>query len=60
VDAGGGAFVRMGELRLDVPMIDTVLLTHTHIDHTGGLAPFLMVASMQGRTTPLSIAARWY
>ncbi len=60
VDAGGGAFVRMGKLRLDVPMIDTVLLTHTYIDHTGGLAPFLMAAYMQGRTTPLSIAVRWY
>lgn len=60
MDAGGGAFVRMGELRLDVPMIDTLLLPHTHIDHTGGLAPFLMGAYMQGRTTPLRIAARWY
>jgi len=46
----------MGELRLDVPLIDVVLLTHTHIDHTGGLAPFVMAAYMQGRTTPLRIS----
>jgi len=56
VDAGGGTFVRMGELGLDVPLIDTVFLTHTHIDHTGGLAPFVMAAYMAGRTTPLTIS----
>jgi ribonuclease BN (tRNA processing enzyme) len=56
VDVGGGTFVRMGELGLDVPLIDLVLLTHTHIDHTGGLAPFVMAAYMQGRTTPLRIS----
>jgi ribonuclease BN (tRNA processing enzyme) len=55
VDAGGGIFVRMGELGLDVPMIDTVLLTHTHIDHTGGLAPFVMATYMAGRTSPLAV-----
>lgn len=55
VDAGGGTFVRMGELGLDVPLIDMVLLTHTHIDHTGGLAPVVMAAYMQGRTTRLGV-----
>ncbi|HEY8685410.1 MAG TPA: MBL fold metallo-hydrolase, partial [Chloroflexota bacterium] len=53
VDAGGGTFVRLGELRVDVPLIDMVFLTHTHIDHTGGLAPVVMAAYMQGRTTHL-------
>jgi ribonuclease BN (tRNA processing enzyme) len=56
VDVGGGTFVRMGELRLDVPSIDLVLLTHTHIDHTGELAPFVMAAYMEGRTTPLRVS----
>lgn len=55
VDAGGGTFVRLGELRLDVPLIDLVLLTHTHIDHSGGLSPVVMAAYMQGRITPLGI-----
>jgi len=37
VDAGPGAFLRIGELRLDLEKVDTVLLTHLHIDHSGDL-----------------------
>src|ERR1700730_14658536 len=40
VDAGPGAFLRIGELDLDLDNVDTVLLTHLHIDHTGDLAAF--------------------
>ncbi len=40
VDAGPGAFVRMGELQLDLGKVDTVLLTHLHIDHSQDLAAF--------------------
>src|SRR5271168_3399973 len=40
VDAGPGAFVRIGELGLDLSEVDTVLLTHLRIDHTGDLAAF--------------------
>ena len=40
VDAGPGAFLRIGELNLDVEKVDTVLLTHLHIDHSGDLAAF--------------------
>src|SRR6202050_738722 len=40
LDAGPGAFLRIGELHLDVERVDTVLLTHLHIDHTGDLAAF--------------------
>jgi ribonuclease BN (tRNA processing enzyme) len=40
VDAGPGAFVRIGELNLDLEKVDTVLLTHLHIDHSGDLAAF--------------------
>jgi ribonuclease BN (tRNA processing enzyme) len=40
VDAGPGAFLRIGELDLDVGKVDTVLLTHLHIDHSGDLAAF--------------------
>src|SRR5271168_1832442 len=40
VDAGPGAFVRIGELQLDLDAVDTVLLTHLHIDHSGDLAAF--------------------
>jgi len=40
VDAGPGAFLRIGELRLDLEHVDTVLLTHLHIDHSADLAAF--------------------
>ncbi len=40
VDAGPGAFLRIGEMDLDLDKVDTVLLTHLHIDHSGDLAAF--------------------
>jgi ribonuclease BN (tRNA processing enzyme) len=40
VDAGPGAFVRIGELELNLDKVDKVLLTHLHIDHSGDLAAF--------------------
>src|SRR6202007_3274530 len=40
VDAGPGAFLRIGELNIDLDNVDTVLLTHLHIDHSGDLAAF--------------------
>jgi ribonuclease BN (tRNA processing enzyme) len=40
VDAGPGAFLRIGELALDLDKVDTVLLTHLHIDHSGDLPAF--------------------
>ena len=41
VDAGPGAFVRLGELGIDFDALDTLLLTHLHIDHTGDVAAFV-------------------
>jgi ribonuclease BN (tRNA processing enzyme) len=38
VDAGPGAFVRVGESGLSLADVDLVLLTHLHVDHAGGLA----------------------
>ena len=40
LDAGPGAFLRIGELDLDLEKVDTVLLTHLHIDHSSGLPAF--------------------
>src|ERR1700731_2129155 len=40
LDAGPGAFVRIGELDIDLQQVDIVLLTHLHIDHSGDLAAF--------------------
>jgi ribonuclease BN (tRNA processing enzyme) len=46
VDAGPGAFLRIGELELDLDKVDTVLLTHLHIDHSGDLAAFFNVRAL--------------
>jgi ribonuclease BN (tRNA processing enzyme) len=37
VDAGPGAFARLGEAKLSLAKVDIVLLTHLHIDHAGEL-----------------------
>jgi ribonuclease BN (tRNA processing enzyme) len=40
VDAGPGAFLRIGELEMDLQRVDAVLLTHLHIDHSEDLPAF--------------------
>jgi ribonuclease BN (tRNA processing enzyme) len=37
VDAGSGAFARLGETKLSLDKTDVVLLTHLHVDHAGEL-----------------------
>ncbi|HEV2963961.1 MAG TPA: MBL fold metallo-hydrolase [Candidatus Angelobacter sp.] len=41
VDAGPGAYVRLGELGIDLSRVDIILLTHLHIDHSSDLPAFL-------------------
>jgi ribonuclease BN (tRNA processing enzyme) len=41
VDVGPGAFVRLGEMGIDLHRLDTILLTHLHIDHSGDLPGFV-------------------
>ena len=41
VDVGPGAFVRLGEMGVDLRHLDTILLTHLHIDHSGDLPGFV-------------------
>lgn len=56
VDAGGGTFDRLGRAGIAAASLDLVLLTHTHIDHTGGLAPVVFSAFMEGRAHALTVA----
>ena len=46
VDAGPGMFLRVGELNINLEQVDTVLLTHLHIDHTGDLPGFFLARSL--------------
>lgn len=52
LDAGPGAFVRLGEAHLNLQALDTVLLTHLHADHAGGL-PGLIKARAVGARGPI-------
>lgn len=49
VDSGPGTFLRVGELKLDLDQVDTVLLTHLHIDHTGDLPGFFLSRTLTAR-----------
>lgn len=55
VDAGGGTFGRFGRTGADAAGLEAILLSHTHADHTGELAPIIFSAYLQGRTTPMTI-----
>ena len=41
IDVGPGSFVRLGELGIEFKSLDTLLLTHLHIDHTGDVPGFI-------------------
>ena len=48
VDAGPGAFARLGESKLSLSDTDIVLLTHLHIDHTGELPGLFKARAVSG------------
>jgi len=52
VDAGPGAFARLGEAKLSLANVDIVLLTHLHIDHAGEL-PGLFKARAVSSSEPI-------
>jgi ribonuclease BN (tRNA processing enzyme) len=53
VDAGPGSFLRVGELNIDLDAVDTVLLTHLHIDHSGGLAGVFKARALTARSSAI-------
>jgi len=53
VDAGSGAFVRLGEADLPLGALDTILLTHLHVDHAGELAG-IMKARAVSSSNPIT------
>ena len=48
VDAGPGAFTRLGEAKLSLSDTEIVLLTHLHIDHAGELPGLLKARAVSG------------
>ncbi len=53
VDAGPGTFLRVGELKLNLDQVDTVLLTHVHVDHTGDLPGFFLARALTARASAI-------
>ena len=48
VDAGPGAFARLGEAKLSLSDTDIVLLTHLHVDHAGELPGLFKARAISG------------
>jgi ribonuclease BN (tRNA processing enzyme) len=52
IDAGSGAFVRLGEANVSLDRLALILLTHLHIDHVGEL-PGIMKARVVSHGGPI-------
>ena len=59
LDIGSDTAHRMAQERLDWPSLDAIWISHFHLDHMGGLTPFLFglkwAPQTQNRTKPLRI-----
>src|SRR5919199_267549 len=59
LDCSAAAIHRMAEERLDWASLDAIWISHFHLDHVGGLAPFLFgtkyAPQTQGRTKPFTV-----
>jgi ribonuclease BN (tRNA processing enzyme) len=57
IDCGATSMVAMRQQGIDPDLVNTVLLSHLHGDHFGGLPFFLMAAQfVSARTRPLELA----
>ncbi|QBB72695.1 MBL fold metallo-hydrolase [Pseudolysobacter antarcticus] len=49
IDAGSGAFARLGETKLSLDRLDRILLTHLHIDHSAELPGIFKARAVASR-----------
>ena len=57
IDCGASSLIAMKRFGVDPSLVDTILLTHLHGDHFGGLPFFIMDAQyVSGRRKPLVVA----
>lgn len=57
VDASGSSTQRLAEMGVTPADLDLIVLTHLHIDHSGGLASVLFEATFDGRAHPFTVLA---
>ncbi|MDJ0866082.1 MAG: MBL fold metallo-hydrolase [Myxococcota bacterium] len=55
VDAGGGGPLLAGALGLPIRQLSTILVTHLHHDHLGGIADAIHGSWFLGRTRPVAV-----
>ncbi|HEY1542453.1 MAG TPA: MBL fold metallo-hydrolase [Xanthobacteraceae bacterium] len=65
IDCGASSLIGIERLRIARDAIDTILITHFHGDHFGGIPYFIMAAHFGKRRRPLTLAGppgieTWY
>ena len=56
IDCGASSLIAMRRFGVDPSLLDTILLSHLHGDHFGGLPFFVLDAQFSRRMRPLAIA----